>query len=61
MSEMSTKDKTETISDQLLWSAKKCRDVFVDCLTKLKQRLDIKQDGEVLIWDKVCANFFSIQ
>uniref|UniRef100_A0A915KWN3 SUMO-activating enzyme subunit 2 n=1 Tax=Romanomermis culicivorax TaxID=13658 RepID=A0A915KWN3_ROMCU len=41
-----------TIEDQKLWTLIKCKSVFTECVTKLKQRFDLSKSGDFLIWDK---------
>jgi len=40
------------IKDQKMWSLRKCRDVFEQAVTKLKDRLKAKDYKDDLVWDK---------
>lgn len=45
-------DNTGGIKDQKMWSLKKCRDVFEESVSKLKDRLKAKDYKDDLVWDK---------
>lgn len=47
-----TGDNAGGIKDQKMWSLKKCRDVFAESVTKLKDRLKAKDYKDDLVWDK---------
>ncbi len=41
---------------QQIWSPRHCRDVLEESVLSLKAALDEREDGSVLVWDKVRIN-----